>query len=100
MGVFGESHKRACTSSQKAGRGRRLLIFQRRKKGPRGGFCPKTGEVGIGPSSWWESPVWTAVQLGETAVTSLGLSFPLCRSHRGTAGSFFLLKRVCITWLL
>lgn len=50
MGVFGESHKRACTPSQKAGRGRSLLIFQRRKKGPRGVFCPKTGEVGLIPA--------------------------------------------------
>lgn len=88
MKGFGRSHRRDVLLV-KSLEGAEGYSFFRGKTDPRGGFHPKTGEAGIDPGSWWESLVWTAVQPWETAITSLGLSFPCANHTEGLLGVFF-----------
>lgn len=88
MKGFGRSHKRDVLLVKSLEGAEGYSFFRAGKKGPRGGLCPKTGEAGTDPSSWWESLVWTAVQPWKTSVTSLGLSFPCANHTEGLLGCF------------
>lgn len=88
MKGFGRSHKRDVLLVKSLEGAEGYSLFRAGKKGPRGGLCPKTGEAGTDPSSWWESLVWTAVQPWKTSVTSLGLSFPCANHTEGLLGCF------------
>lgn len=84
-----------------AGRGRRLvqpflLVFQRRRKRPGGGFRPKTvgtqelvGALGGGLSL-------TAVRFWETAFSRPGLFYPLSVPAAGRALLLRHMRMVCI----
>lgn len=88
MKGFGRSHRRDVLLIKSLEGAEGYSFFRAGKKGPRGGLCPKTGEAGTDPSSWWESLVWTAVQPWETSITSLGLSFPCANHTEGLLGCF------------
>ena len=88
MKGFGRSHRRDVLLVKSLEGAEGYSFFRAGQKGPRGGLCPKTGEAGTDPSSWWESLVWTAVQPWKTSIASLGLSFPCANHTEGLLGCF------------
>lgn len=103
MGVLGEG---GCTSSQEAGRDRRLIQpplshFSEEEKGAQRKVLPKDcGEAAASPSPWQESPLdfWAVL---ENCFNQSGLQLHWLLVTVRAAGGAVLLKHlgiICVMW--
>lgn len=99
MKGFGRSHRRDVLLV-KSLEGAEGYSFFRGKRTLEEGFTQRLEKQELTLGLGGESLVWTAVQPWETAITSLGLSFPCANHTEGLLGGVFLLKHLCIIWLL